>query len=122
LDDGLKLVCSDLSEQRFLIEAAIRCGAIAMPFLCRSPDTGVNLQCTFSSMLEINEFFQKQAMQCNAFAASAVNRSDREFWLRLAHRWQELLGRDSVVARTLKLYDVLGQSGVSLLSGALLSR
>jgi len=42
-------------------------------------------------MLETNEFLQEQAIQCNALAASAVDGSVREFWLRSARRWLEML-------------------------------
>jgi len=42
-------------------------------------------------MLETNDFFQGQIKQCNGLAARASNKDDREFWLRLAHRWEELL-------------------------------
>jgi hypothetical protein len=42
-------------------------------------------------MLETNDFFQDQIKECNAQAARAVDKSDREFWRRLAQRWEELL-------------------------------
>jgi hypothetical protein len=42
-------------------------------------------------MLETSEFLQEQAIQCNALAASAVDGSVREFWLRSARRWLEIL-------------------------------
>jgi hypothetical protein len=42
-------------------------------------------------MLEPNEFFQNQVKQCRSQAESACNKNDREFWLRLAHRWETLL-------------------------------
>lgn len=42
-------------------------------------------------MLETNDFFQEQMKQCSDLAARASNKGDREFWLRLAHRWEELL-------------------------------
>ena len=42
-------------------------------------------------MLEINGFLQDQAIQCNALAASAGDSSVREFWLRSARRWLEML-------------------------------
>jgi len=43
------------------------------------------------AMLETNDFFQGQIKQCNGLAARASNKDDREFWLRLAHRWEGLL-------------------------------
>ena len=43
------------------------------------------------AMLEANDFFEGQIKQCNDLAARASNKDDREFWLRLARRWEELL-------------------------------
>ncbi len=42
-------------------------------------------------MLETNDFFEDQITQCRAQAERAANKADREFWLRLAERWKELL-------------------------------
>jgi hypothetical protein len=42
-------------------------------------------------MPETADFFQEQTKQCSDLAARASNKTDREFWLRLAHRWEELL-------------------------------
>jgi hypothetical protein len=42
-------------------------------------------------MLETADFFEGQIKQCNSLAARASDKSDREFWLRLAHRWEALL-------------------------------
>jgi hypothetical protein len=42
-------------------------------------------------MLEPSDFFEDQIKECNAQAARAVDRSDREFWRHLAQRWEELL-------------------------------
>ena len=42
-------------------------------------------------MLEANDFFEGQIKQCNDLAARTSNKDDREFWLRLARRWEELL-------------------------------
>jgi hypothetical protein len=42
-------------------------------------------------MLHKTDFFQEQTAQCRALAARAANKTDREFWLRLAQRWEELL-------------------------------
>jgi hypothetical protein len=42
-------------------------------------------------MLETRSFFQNQIKKCYDLAATASSESDREFWLRLAHRWEELL-------------------------------
>jgi hypothetical protein len=43
------------------------------------------------AMLETSDFFQDQAKQCRKLAADAHDKNDREFWLRLAHRWEGLL-------------------------------
>ena len=40
-------------------------------------------------MLEPSDFFEDQIKECNAQAARAVDKSDREFWRRLAQRWEE---------------------------------
>ncbi len=37
------------------------------------------------------DFFEEQKAQCRVLAARAANKADREFWLRLACRWEELL-------------------------------
>jgi hypothetical protein len=42
-------------------------------------------------MLETADFFQDQIQQCRKLAAAAHDKTDREFWLRLAHRWEGLL-------------------------------
>jgi len=42
-------------------------------------------------MLETTDFFQDQIKQCRDLAARAANKSDREFWIRLANRWEEVL-------------------------------
>jgi hypothetical protein len=44
-----------------------------------------------TAMLETTDFFQDQAKQCRKLAADAHDKNDREFWLRLAHRWEGLL-------------------------------
>ena len=43
------------------------------------------------AMLETSDFFQDQVQQCRKLAAVAHDKNDREFWLRLAHRWEGLL-------------------------------
>jgi len=42
-------------------------------------------------MAEMTDFFQKEAQECRRLAARATEKNDREFWLRLAHRWESLL-------------------------------
>jgi hypothetical protein len=42
-------------------------------------------------MLETVDFFQEQIKQCHSLAVRASDKSDREFWLRLAHRWETLV-------------------------------
>lgn len=41
-------------------------------------------------MRDANEFFQKKARECTVLAYAADHETDREFWLRLARRWEEL--------------------------------
>ena len=43
------------------------------------------------AMLEMIDFFQKEAQECRSLAAKAVHKDDREYWLRLAQRWEEIL-------------------------------
>jgi len=43
------------------------------------------------AMIETTDFFQDQVKQCQKLAADAHDKNDREFWLRLAHRWEGLL-------------------------------
>jgi len=42
-------------------------------------------------VLETTDFFQQQINQCRDLASRASHKNDREFWLRLAHRWEGLL-------------------------------
>jgi hypothetical protein len=42
-------------------------------------------------MLEPTDFFQDQITQCRSLAATASNKGDRDFWNRLANRWENLL-------------------------------
>jgi hypothetical protein len=49
-------------------------------------------------MLETSDFFQVQTkkcqvkiQKCESIAARAIDKSEREFWLQLAHRWEDLL-------------------------------
>ena len=45
-----------------------------------------------SAMFEIEVFFENQVKECNLLAERASDESEREFWLRAAHRWGALLG------------------------------
>jgi hypothetical protein len=59
-------------------------------------------------MQDKNEFFEKQANQCAGLAQRATNKNDRDFWLRLAQRWEELLRireRDAAEARPVRKYS-----------------
>jgi len=47
--------------------------------------------CLGDRMLVTTDFFQDQVKQCRKLAADASDKNDREFWLRLAHRWEGLL-------------------------------
>ncbi len=42
-------------------------------------------------MLDTVDFFQTQIKQCTDAAARSSNKADREFWLKMAHRWVGLL-------------------------------
>ena len=42
-------------------------------------------------MLETSDFFEQQINECRTLAAQTKDKNDREFWLRLAHRWEGLL-------------------------------
>jgi hypothetical protein len=58
--------------------------------LCSIPQSGPFLLMVIA-MRETADFFQEQIKQCNRLAARTSNKTDREFWPRLAHRWEELL-------------------------------
>jgi len=42
-------------------------------------------------MLETTDFFHDQIKQCRSLATKANNKGDRDFWNRLANRWENLL-------------------------------
>jgi len=42
-------------------------------------------------MAEMTDFFQKEAQGCRNLAAQARGKNDREYWLRLAQRWEWLV-------------------------------
>jgi hypothetical protein len=42
-------------------------------------------------MLETADFFEAQIKQCTDFAAHSTSKNDREFWLKMAQRWEGLL-------------------------------
>jgi hypothetical protein len=44
-----------------------------------------------SAMLEIEDFLEDQIRQCKLLAEDASDKSDREFWVRAANRWEALL-------------------------------
>jgi hypothetical protein len=41
--------------------------------------------------METSDFFQDEAKRCKDNALRATRKDDREFWLNLARRWEELL-------------------------------
>ena len=43
------------------------------------------------AMLEMTDFFQTQAQECRRLAAQATGKNDRDYWLRLAQRWEWLV-------------------------------
>jgi len=42
-------------------------------------------------MLETVDFFEQQIKQCRSSAAQCRNKTDREFWSKMAARWEGLL-------------------------------
>jgi len=42
-------------------------------------------------MLETTDFFEQQIKSCRSAAAQCRNKNDREFWLKMAARWEGLL-------------------------------
>jgi len=50
------------------------------------------------AMPEMIDFFQRQAGECRRLAAQASGKNDREYWLRLAQRW-EWLAQQNVTAK-----------------------
>jgi hypothetical protein len=42
-------------------------------------------------MPEMTDFFQKEALECRRLAAQATKKDDRDYWLRLAQRWEWLV-------------------------------
>jgi hypothetical protein len=49
-------------------------------------------------MSGMTDFFQKEALECRRLADRATEKEDREYWLRLAQRWERLLQPDSFEA------------------------
>ncbi len=43
-----------------------------------------------SAMLDTADFFEAQIKQCTDTAARSSNKADREFWLKIANRWEGL--------------------------------
>jgi len=43
------------------------------------------------AMLHTVDFFEKQINECNAQAARAADKADREFWQSLSERWAQVL-------------------------------
>ena len=50
------------------------------------------------AMPEMTDFFQRQAQESRRLAAQASGKNDREYWLRLAQRW-EWLAQQNVTAK-----------------------
>jgi hypothetical protein len=42
-------------------------------------------------MLDTPDFFEQQTRECRSLAAQSRNKYDREFWLEMAARWEDLL-------------------------------
>jgi len=49
------------------------------------------LFCCGIEMIHTTDFFQKEAQECRRLAARAIKKNDREYWLRLAQRWERLV-------------------------------
>jgi hypothetical protein len=43
------------------------------------------------TMLDMTDFFQRQAQESRRLAAQASGKKDREYWFRLAQRWEWLV-------------------------------
>jgi hypothetical protein len=46
-------------------------------------------------MAEMIDFFRKEAQECRRLAAQATKKKDREYWSRLADRWEWLARQNS---------------------------
>lgn len=57
---------------------------------CRGPRRTRGILLLVIAMTEILDFFQKQAQECRRLAAKATKKNDRDYWLRLAQRWEWL--------------------------------
>ena len=55
------------------------------------------------AMLETVDFFENQIKECNAHADRALNKADREFWKRLAERWQQVLRAEKQSSPTFQI-------------------
>jgi hypothetical protein len=42
-------------------------------------------------MLDTEDFFEERIKECRSSAAQSTNKNDREFWLKMAARWEGLL-------------------------------
>jgi len=47
----------------------------------------------FGASMQNSDFFEDEAKRCRDNAVRAARKDDREFWLNLARRWEELLSR-----------------------------
>ena len=59
-------------------------------------------------MLQTTEFFQEQIKQCKDFAARTNNKSDRDFWLKMADRWGAYCEPDSRMVLAAKPGKITG--------------
>jgi hypothetical protein len=69
----------------FFLEQILSCGVLS----AEAPSYGAF--CLVIVMVELTDFFQKEAHECRTLAAKAVHKNDREYWLGLALRWEEML-------------------------------
>jgi len=71
-----------------------------------------------AAMLEKSAFFQSQITRCNSLAKQASNKSEQEFWLQLAHRWEAMLLTNNARRSVPKPSDLSGELPSRLTSNA----
>jgi len=61
------------------------------------------------AVLHKADFFQAQMNECRHLAVHSNNRNDREFWLKMAQRWQGLLEGQSDTNAPQRLEKIIFQ-------------
>ena len=59
-------------------------------YLIESPAPWSGVFCLVNTMSEITNFFQKEAQVCRGLAQASKQKRDRDYWMGLAERWEEL--------------------------------